>query len=114
MTCGLFSMCESDRVRCSYSGFEVHQDGAWDVARIVGLVEKDIFAVAAFGSKVFEVAVAIDAVFLAQLLPELRAHCTKCVSRVEAPNQAEREVTIPLLPHWPAWSVMISLHVYRR
>jgi hypothetical protein len=55
----------------AYSRFEIHQDGAWDVARIVGLVEEDIFAVAAFGSKVLEITVAIDAVFLTQLLPEL-------------------------------------------
>lgn len=55
----------------SYSGFEVHQNGTRNVARVVGLVEEDIFAVAAFCSKVFEVAIAIDAVFLAELLPEL-------------------------------------------
>ena len=53
--------------------FKVKQDGAWDVARVVGLVEEDVFAVAAFGRVVGEVAVAVDAVFLAELLPELRA-----------------------------------------
>ena len=52
---------------------EVEQDGARDVARVVGLVEEDVFAVAAFGRVVGEVAVAVDAVFLAELLPELRA-----------------------------------------
>jgi hypothetical protein len=62
---------ENGRGGCAYSRFQVHQDGAWDVARIVGLVEEDILAVAAFGSKVLEIAVAIDAVFLTQLLPEL-------------------------------------------
>jgi hypothetical protein len=37
------------------------------------LVEEDVFAVAAFGCEVLEVAVLVDAVFLAELLPELRA-----------------------------------------
>lgn len=58
-------------IKTSYSGFEIHQNGAWDVARVVGLVEEDILAVAAFCRKVLEVAIAIDAVFLAELLPEL-------------------------------------------
>jgi hypothetical protein len=35
------------------------------------LVEEYVFAVAAFCRKVLEVAVAIDAVFLTELLPEL-------------------------------------------
>ena len=38
------------------------------------LVEEDVFPVAAFCSKVFEVAILIDAVFLTQLLPELAPH----------------------------------------
>jgi hypothetical protein len=37
------------------------------------LVEEDVFAVAAFGREVLEVAVLVDAVFEAELLPELRA-----------------------------------------
>ena len=53
------------------SRLKVEQDGAGDVARVVGLVEEDIFAVAAFRRKVLEVTVLIDAVFLAELLPEL-------------------------------------------
>ena len=55
----------------SYSRFEVHQDGAWDVARIVGLVEEDILAITSFSRKVLEVSVAVDSMFLTQLLPEL-------------------------------------------
>lgn len=56
---------------------EVEQDGAWDVARVVALVEEDVLPVAA-GVRarrgvVGEVAVGVDAVFLAELLPELRA-----------------------------------------
>jgi len=50
---------------------EVEQDGAWDVASVVGLVEEDILAVAAFGREVFEVPVTVDAVLKTQLLPKL-------------------------------------------
>jgi len=57
------------------AGFEVEEDGAGDVAGVVGLVEEDIFAVAAFGGVGGEVAGLVDAVFLAQLLPELGADC---------------------------------------
>ena len=46
-----------------HARFEVEEDGARDVSRVVGLVEEDILAVAALGRKVFEVAVAIDSVF---------------------------------------------------
>jgi hypothetical protein len=38
------------------------------------LVEEDVFPVTAFGRKVLEVAVGVDAVFLAELLPELLAN----------------------------------------
>jgi hypothetical protein len=37
------------------------------------LVIEDILSVAAFGRKVFEVTVLVDAMFLAELLPELAA-----------------------------------------
>ena len=47
-----------------------------DVARVVGLVEEDILAVAAFGRVGCEVAVLVDTVFLAELLPELAADWT--------------------------------------
>ena len=59
--------------RLTYSWLEVDQDGAWDVPGVVALVVKDIFAIAAFGCKVLEVAVLADSVFLAKLLPELTA-----------------------------------------
>lgn len=58
----------------TYSWLEVNQDGAWDVPRVVALVIKDIFAIAAFSCKVLEVAVLTDPVFLAKLLPELTAN----------------------------------------
>jgi hypothetical protein len=57
--------------------FEVEEDGARDVAGVVGLVEEDVFAVAALGREVGEVAVLVDAVFLAELLPELAADCAR-------------------------------------
>lgn len=93
-----------------HSRFEVEQDRAGDVACVVGLVEEDVFAVAAFGREVFEVAVLVDAVFETKLAPELGADwrwwwCQLIVA-------CDRSVLCchsPLLPHWPAWSVMISL-----
>jgi hypothetical protein len=58
-----------------YAWLEVQQDCAWDIACIVGLVEKDVFAVAAFGCKIFEVAILRNAVLEAELLPELATNC---------------------------------------
>ena len=43
-------------------------------AGVVRLVEEDVFAIATFGRKVFEVAVLADAMFLTQLLPKLTAN----------------------------------------
>jgi hypothetical protein len=60
----------SDRVDDSW--LEIKEDGAWDVASVVGLVEEDIFAVTSFAREILEVSVLVDAVFLAKLLPELR------------------------------------------
>jgi hypothetical protein len=57
--------------RVEHARLQVEQDGARDVARVVGLVEEDVLAVAALGREVLEVAVAVDAMLLAQLLPEL-------------------------------------------
>lgn len=34
-------------------GFEIEEDGAWDVSCIVGLVEEDIFSITAFCREVF-------------------------------------------------------------
>jgi hypothetical protein len=55
---------------------EVDQDGPRDVPRVVALVVEDVFAVAAFGREVLEVAVLVYAVLLAELLPELAADFT--------------------------------------
>lgn len=58
-----------------YARLEIQHNRARDVARVVGLVEEDIFAVAAsvrsFGGVWVKVAVLVDAVLKAQLLPEL-------------------------------------------
>lgn len=59
----------------NHSRLEVQHDRARDVARVVGLVKEDIFAVAAsvgsFGGVWVKVTVLVDAMFKAQLLPEL-------------------------------------------
>lgn len=54
---------------------EIDQDGSGDISGIVTLVEEDVLAVAALARKVLEVAILVDAVFLAKLLPELAADC---------------------------------------
>jgi hypothetical protein len=56
---------------------EVEQDGARDVARVVRLVEEDVLAVAALGGEVLEVAILVDAVLEAELLPELAPDCVR-------------------------------------
>jgi hypothetical protein len=50
---------------------EVEQDGARDVARVVGLVEEDVLTVATFGREVLQVTILVYAVLEAELLPEL-------------------------------------------
>jgi hypothetical protein len=55
---------------------EVDQDRAGYVPRVVALVVEDVLAVAALGREVFEVAVLVYAVLLAELLPELAADFT--------------------------------------
>jgi hypothetical protein len=53
------------------SRLEVDQYCSGDVSRVVALVEKDIFAVTAFGCEVLEVSILVDSMLLTQLLPEL-------------------------------------------
>ena len=49
--------------RLNDSRFQVYQYGAWDISCVVGLVEENIFTVAAFCCKVFEVAVTAYTMF---------------------------------------------------
>nr|AGU10944.1 hypothetical protein [uncultured organism] len=69
--------------RVQHSGLEIQENGAGDVAGVVGLVEEYVFAVAALGREVLEVAVAVDAVFLAQLLPELLPDAVAALARLQ-------------------------------
>lgn len=57
----------------THSRLEIDQDGPGNVACVVALVVEDIFAIAAFGRKVFQVPILADSVLLAELLPELTA-----------------------------------------
>jgi hypothetical protein len=107
--------------RIEHPRLQVEEDGAGDVARVVGLVEEDIFAVAAFGRIVLEIAILVDAVLLTELLPELLPDCTVLSAPFCLRSDLRRRVclmwgmaegyavNVPLLPHWPAWSVIISL-----
>lgn len=103
-----------------HSGLQINEDGAGDVARVVGLVEKHIFAIAALGREVFKVAILRNTVFLAQLLPELTANFVgnrsadelqlpACFESTRHSGVRKNRGDSLLLPHWPAWTVMISL-----
>lgn len=59
----------------THPGLQVDQDRAGDVSGVVALVVEDVLAVTALGRKVLEVAILADAVFLAELLPELASDC---------------------------------------
>lgn len=57
-----------------YAGLEVEENSAGNISRIVRLIEENILAVANLCCERFEIAVAVDTVFQAELLPELRAN----------------------------------------
>lgn len=59
----------------THPGLQVDQDRAGDVSGVVALVVEDVLAVTALGRKVLEVAILADAMFLAELLPELASDC---------------------------------------
>lgn len=65
----------------TYSRLQVYQNRSWDVPRVVALVVKHVFPIAALCREIFEVAVLVDPVLLAQLLPELAADCVSSVHR---------------------------------
>lgn len=101
-------------VRETYSWFEINQDRARDIARIIGLVEEDVLAITALCGKVLEVAILTDTMLLAELLPELTSNyqlyqpTNLCVySSYRASLTSSRFVArlkwnVLLLPHWPA------------
>lgn len=68
----------------AYSGLEVDKNGAWNVVFIIGLVEEDILAVAAFRRPVFEYALLADAMFSTKLLPVHGTHLTGYSSQIRA------------------------------
>lgn len=84
-TCALFVHVEVLRVvdvavgtiddTIDHSRLEVQHNRAWDVARVVGLVEEDILAIAAgvraFGGIWVKVSILVNTVLETQLLPEL-------------------------------------------
>jgi len=56
------------------------------------LVEEDILAITALGCEILEVAILADAVFLAELLPELTAHFPWLMGWKETPRVSERDI----------------------
>ena len=103
--------CKGKLCSLSHPRLQVKQQSPRDVVVVVGLVEEDVLAVAPIRSKVLEDTVLANAVLGAQLLPELRADCTRghTAGQKGAPKA---ESVFPAdalwLPHWPTWQVMIS------
>lgn len=100
----------------TYSRLQIDQDRSGNVSCVVGLVEEDVLAIAAFSRKVLEVAILANSMFLAKLLPKLASNYISLVSRRTLSAWSKsiygdwvRARDILLLPHWPAWTVMISL-----
>ena len=58
----------------TYTGLEIDEDGTGNVVLVVGLVEKHVFAVAAFGCPFFEDTLLVDPVFGAESLPVYGTH----------------------------------------
>lgn len=56
------------------AGFQVDEDGPWDVPCVVALVEEDVFPVTTLGREILEIAILANSVFLTKLLPELAAN----------------------------------------
>lgn len=54
-----------------HPGLEIQENRAGDVSRVVGLVEEDVLAVAAVRCEVLQIAILVDAVLKAKLLPKL-------------------------------------------
>ena len=75
------------------------------------LVEEDVLAITTLGRKVFKISVLVDAMLLAELLPELASNCgnSRSVTLPCGRFGLQGGDEVPLFPHWPAWIVMISL-----
>lgn len=97
-------------VRCGNSAFEVSC-----------LIEEYVFPVTAFCREVFEVTILTDTVLLAELLPKLAPNCLICqismpslrvvTIRMRVGGWDQFRECVPLLPHWPACIVIISLRI---
>lgn len=63
----------------TYSWLQVYQDRSWDISRIVALVVKHVLSISALCREILEVAVLVDTMLLAELLPKLAANCVLSV-----------------------------------
>jgi hypothetical protein len=59
-----------------HARLKINKDSAWNISRIIRLIEKNVFAISAFVCRGvwFECAIRRDTVLKAQLLPELRSN----------------------------------------
>lgn len=69
------------------------------------LVEKHVLSVTTFCGEIFEISILTDSMLLTKLRPELGSNYASVNKNRVRPGACD----ILLLPHWPAWIVMISL-----
>lgn len=77
------------------------------------LIKENVLSVSTLCCKIFQVTILAYAMFLTQLLPKLTADFFD-VSKQGVARKAGNKAYILLLPHWPAWMVIISLMAVRR
>jgi len=73
---------------CTHPWLQIYQNCSWDVSRIVALVVEHVFSIAAFCRKVFEVAILVNAVLLAKLLPELATNAVAALAGLDCDDLA--------------------------
>lgn len=72
---------------------------------IIYLVEKHVLSVSTFCCEIFEISILTNSMLLTKLWPELGSNYASVNKSCVRPDARD----ILLLPHWPAWIVIISL-----
>jgi len=79
-------------------------------ANIANLIEEDVLPIPTLCREVFQIPILTDTMFLTELLPELATNfICPLLSVHDVPTVDGDGEGVPLLPHWPAWMVIISL-----
>lgn len=86
-----------------------------DVVQCFYLIEEDVLAIGPISGEVFENTRRRDSVFEAESLPELKSNWKRKKSKQNYANAEDfmfpRLFHSLWLPHWPNWSVIISLGI---